>query len=259
LRTKSEYHDGPHGISIMVSAVGPRKSPKDRPKLIRPIFRYRLPTGEVTTISAREATIRFNLEEQEVELNLMEAEMLMPSGDYMKFEQEKRSFPLPAPTDSLKAPRNMTIAGIRREIQTLTRERKVLQEKQLVGTVLSLSTGQFQQLTASDPGAWERQEAERRERQNKLRTEIHSRIALSCSCMFFVLLGSPFSILYGRRQFLTNFAICFAPILGGYYPLILVFMNLCRGGIVNPIWGMWVANVALLGVALTVLRKVLRH
>ena len=259
LRTKSEYHDAPHGISIMVSAVGPRRAPGDRPKLIRPIFRYRLATGEVVTISAREATIRFNLEEQEIELTLNDAEMEMPTGGYAKIPQERRTFPLPAATDSRQAPRNMTIASIRKEMVALSRERRLISEKQMVGAVIAMTTGEFSKLAENDPAAATRQEAERRERYNKLRTEIHGRISLSCSCIFFVLLGSPFSILYGRRQVLTNFALCFGPILAVYYPLVLVSMNLCRGGVINPIWGMWLANVTLAVLAMIVLRKVLRH
>jgi phospholipid/cholesterol/gamma-HCH transport system permease protein len=38
--------------------------------LIAPIFRYRLPTGEVTTITARNATVEFDLEGQQVWLTL---------------------------------------------------------------------------------------------------------------------------------------------------------------------------------------------
>jgi lipopolysaccharide export system permease protein len=259
LRTNSAYHDSPHGISILVSGVGVRKSPQDRPRLIGPMFRYRLATGECATITAREATIRFNLQEQQVELTLLDGHFETPNGDEGRFEQEKHTFPLPTPTDTLKAPRNMTIATIRREIRDLINERADVREQQLVNTVLSLTTGDLQQVAENDQAILVRQEAARRERQNKLFTEIHSRVALSCSCLFFVLLGSPFAVVYGKRQFLTNFAICFMPILGGYYPVVLLTMNLCRDGIISPVWGMWIANAGMLAFAGFVLRKALRH
>jgi lipopolysaccharide export system permease protein len=259
LRSNSAYHDGPHGISIMVSGVGVRKSPDDRPKLLGPIFRYRLPSGENATLTAREATVRFNLQEQQVELNLYDGNCETPTGDTFVFEHEKQTLPLPTPTDTLKAPRNMTIAGIRHEIQDLIRERTEIQERHMVQAVMSLTSGQFSELSLDDQAVLERQELARRERYNKLKTEIHGRVALSCSCIFFVLLGSPFAILSSRRQFLTNFAFCFVPILLGYYPVVLLTMNLCRDGIINPIWGMWVANVGMLAVAAVVLRRVLRH
>ena len=93
----------------------------------------------------------------------------------------------------------------------------------------------------------------------KLRTEIHGRVALSCSCFFFVLIGSPFAIVRGKRQFLTNFALCFAPILLGYYPIVLLTMNLCRDGILNPAWGMWIGNAGLIVTAVIMLRRVFRN
>ncbi|MBS0261626.1 MAG: LptF/LptG family permease [Planctomycetes bacterium] len=259
LRTNSAYHDGPHGISILVSGVGPRKSPQDRPKLLRPMFRYRLAGGEVATITAREATVRFNLQEQQVELTLHDGYVETPSGDTATFEQEKRTLPIPTPTDTLKAPRNMTIVTIRQEIRDLMNERSDLREQQMVNTVLSLTTGNLKQIADAEPVNIERQDTSRRERYNKLQTEIHSRVALSCSCIFFVLLGSPFAVVYGKRQFLTNFAICFMPILGGYYPVVLLTMNLCRDGVIHPAWGMWIANASLLAFASFVLRKALRH
>jgi lipopolysaccharide export system permease protein len=74
-----------------------------------------------------------------------------------------------------------------------------------------------------------------------------------------VLIGSPFAIIQGRRQFLTNFAICFIPIVLGYYPVVLLTMNLCRDGVVEPAWGMWIGNACLLVTAAVVLRKVLRN
>lgn len=90
-------------------------------------------------------------------------------------------------------------------------------------------------------------------------TEIHSRIALACSCFFFSLVGSPFAIQQGKRQFLTSFAICFTPILLIYYPTVLLTMNLSRAGDLNPVWGMWIGNAGLALTAASVLRKVLRH
>jgi lipopolysaccharide export system permease protein len=259
LRNNSAYHDGPHGISILVSGVGSRKSADDRPKLIRPIFRYRLAGGEVATITAREATLRFNLQDQQVELTLRDGDWETPTGDGGTFEYERRSFPLPTPTDTLKAPRNMTIASIRREIFDLVNERDELQERQMAGAVMLLTAGNFGQLAADDQSFIQKQEAIRKERYNKLLTEIHGRAAMSCSCMFFVLIGSPFAVLYGRRQFLTNFGICFLPIVFCYYPVVLLTMTLCRDGIINPMWGMWIANAGLLALAAVILRRVLRH
>ena len=93
----------------------------------------------------------------------------------------------------------------------------------------------------------------------KLKTAVHSRFALSSSCLFFTLLGGPFSILQGRRHFLTSFSFCFFPILVIYYPIVLLMMNLSKTGSVDPAWAMWLGNLIVLIAAAIVLRKVLRH
>jgi lipopolysaccharide export system permease protein len=94
------------------------------------------------------------------------------------------------------------------------------------------------------------------ERYHKLYTELHSRLALACSCFFFALVGSPFAVLQGRRQFLTSFALCFVPILVIYYPIVLVMMNLGKDNVFDPALGMWVGNAAMGLVAWLLLRRI---
>ncbi len=252
LHANSSYNDQAHGVSILVSGVRNRT-------LIKPIIRYRLEQGEVATITAREATLKFDLQEQQVLLTLHDSRIVTPRGEHMALDREEFNLPLPAPTDTLKAPRNMTIETIRRELASLIRERDDILHRQMIGAVLALSEGAFDRLAPQDQWALEMKERSRSERCNKLNTEIHGRVALSCSCFFFVLIGSPFAIVQGKRQFLTNFALCFAPILGGYYPIVLLTMNLCRDGLISPLWGMWIGNAALLATGLYLLRKVLRN
>ena len=252
LRANNTYNDPAHGISINASHVVGRT-------LVDPVFRYRLPNGEVATITARQATVKFDLRDQHVLLTLRDGHFETPGGDNMRFDEEQQALPMPAPTDTLKAPRNMTIDGIRREMEVLMREREEALQRQVIRSVLALSGGNFERLAAAElqPSAY--QENLRIERHQKLRTEIHGRVALSCSCLFFVLIGSPFAVLQGKRQFLTNFALCFLPILVVYYPIVLLTMNLCRDGHLEPAWGMWIANAGLIVTAAVVIRKVLRN
>ncbi len=253
LRSNGSYSDTAHGISIIVSRVEQRT-------LVGPIFRYRLPDGEVATITAREATIRFDMRAQQVLLELRDGRTEFPGGEDLAFEHEEQPLPMPTPPDTLRAPRNMTIDSLRREIAGLTREREEANNRQVIKAVLALSEGAFDRLSSEvERQAAEAKERLRIERHQKLRTEIHSRVALSCSCFFFVLIGSPFAIVQARRQFLTNFALCFLPILLGYYPIVLLMMNLSRDGIIEPAWGMWVGNIGLLATAYVVLGKVFRN
>ncbi|MGE5190881.1 MAG: LptF/LptG family permease [Deltaproteobacteria bacterium] len=267
LRANNAYNDPAHGISIVVTRVddrarkGPRREgeAEGEPRLINPIFRYRPPNGEVSTITAREATVRFDMHEQLVWLTLRDGHLETHGGEGATFEEERQAFPMPAQTDTLRAPRNMTIDGIRRELAGLIREREEALQRQIIRTVLALSEGAFDRLSVAELQGADTKESLRAERQRKLRTEIHGRVALSCSCFFFVLIGSPFAIIWGKRQFLTNFALCFAPILLGYYPVVLLTMNLCRDGVIEPAWGMWVANAGLLATAFVVLRRAFRN
>jgi lipopolysaccharide export system permease protein len=252
LRANSSYYDNPHGISIVVSRVDDRT-------LILPIFRYRLANGDVATITARQATVKFNLEKQQVELTLKDGHVETPSGDHVAFTEEQQPLPMPVATDNLKAPRNMTIENIRREQAALLRDREEATQQEVIQAVLALSEGAFHRLSPAEKLADDQKERLRAERFQKLRTEIHGRLALSCSCLFFVLIGSPFAIIQAKRQFLTNFALCFAPILLGYYPIVLLTMNLCREGNLEPAWGMWLGNVGLAITAFFVLRKVFRN
>lgn len=254
LHANSSYNDSAHGISILVAGVRMR----DR-TLIKPIIRYRLEQSEVATITAREAKLKFDLQEQQVLLTLHDSRIVTPRGEDMALDREEFILPLPTPTDTLKAPRNMTIESIRQELAALVRERDDILHRQMIGAVLALSEGSFERLEPRDQWALDMKERNRTERTHKLHTEIHGRVALSCSCFFFVLIGSPFAIVQGKRQFLTNFALCFLPILLGYYPIVLLTMNLCRDGMLNPVWGMWIGNACMLITAFFVLRKVFRN
>ncbi len=254
LHANSSYNDAGHGVSILVSGV----RMQDR-TLIKPIIRYRLERGEVATITAREAKLKFDLQKQQVLLTLDDCRGITPRGETWALDREEFTLPLPTPTDTLQAPRNMTIESIRGELAGLLKEQDDILHRQVIGAVLALSDGSFDRLTPQDPWALSAKARSRTERCNKLHTEIHGRVALSCSCFFFVLIGSPFAIVQGKRQFLTNFALCFVPILLGYYPIVLLTMNLCRDGMISPVWGMWIGNAALLVTAFFVLRKVFRN
>ena len=82
---------------------------------------------------------------------------------------------------------------------------------------------------------------------------------MSCSCLFFVLLGGPFAIYKAKSQFLTSFLYCFVPIIAVYYPLILGIMTQSKKGNIDPAWGMWLGNLALLAASLTIIRRVRKH
>ena len=79
------------------------------------------------------------------------------------------------------------------------------------------------------------------------------------SCFFFVLLGSPISILQAKQQFLTSFFMVFMPIVFFYYPIVMLSMNQAKNGLCEPAWVMWVGNALIALIGIHFLRKVLKH
>jgi lipopolysaccharide export system permease protein len=253
LRSQGQYHDPTRGLAVTARRV-------DGQRLIDPTFRYVLPGGKSALIMAEEATLKFDLEHRQVLLRLTEGYMKIPGETEVRFRrEEERAFPLPIESQGPLPPREMAIQSLRQEIAQRTTEYDRLLERRAIETALALSTGRFDRLVPDlRDRTW--QELDRHvERRQKLTTEIHNRVALACGCFFFALVGSPFAILQGKRQFLTSFFLCFAPILLLYYPTVLLTMNLGREGFINPAWGVWVGNTGLAIAGAVILRRVLRH
>jgi lipopolysaccharide export system permease protein len=58
---------------------------------------------------------------------------------------------------------------------------------------------------------------------------------------------------------LSAFMTCFLPIIGLYYPLMLVGTNLGKEGLLPPVYSLWVGNVLLAVMAGFVLPSVVKH
>ncbi|MCA9117964.1 MAG: LptF/LptG family permease [Planctomycetaceae bacterium] len=252
LRRDMQVRDQARGFSITVMGV-------DGKRLLMPTFQY-TPPGKDTevTVQAQEATLEFDLDNQQVILHLVRGHIDIPGSRRVWFEREDKPFPLPDRISQPK-PRHMSIHKIRSNSEKLSRNVTTSSEQRDVETVLALTTGDFRHFTRGEYKQFDKDIHFLNDELHELHTEIHSRFALSTSCMFFVLIGGPFSILQARRQFLTSFFICFVPILLIYYPVVLLALNLGKSGTVDPSWAMWVGNVLLLVTGSWLLRKVLRH
>lgn len=251
LRTKNAYIDMERGVTITTIRVEGRK-------LIQPKFRFAPAGDRSVTIQAEEATIRFDMQNRLVHLQLYNGQMATPGAMTVWFQHETQSFALPSKIKVLHA-RNIPLQVLNRELEIIQYQVKALEERQVVATFLGLNRGDFDSLMGEGQKAYEFRQKHQRQREIRLRTEYHSRLAMSCSCFFFILLGSPFSILQGKRQFLTNFFICFLPVLLVYYPVTMLMTTLAKDRHVDPSWGMWVGNFLLFLLGLAVLRKVLQH
>jgi len=253
LASQNQIQDGEHGVSITVERVD-----LEQRRLIRPVIRFAPRGGEPLIIQARDATLRFDLEQQQVLLKLVEAYVDAPGQMSMRFLEKEFPFPLTVGGNRIK-PRHLTIIEIERRLEEIRREIQNAEERQAVETAFALSIGEFDTFQQSRFQQHAYRIRGSRDQSMGHHTELHTRFSLSCSCFFFALVGGPFSILQARRQFLTTFFLCFLPILLVYYPVVLLMMNLSRTGSVNPAWSMWIGNIILLVTSIFCLRQAVKH
>ena len=92
----------------------------------------------------------------------------------------------------------------------------------------------------------------------RLRTEPFRRWANGFTCLCFALIGMPVAMLWRHADGLTNFFVCFLPILAMYYPLLMLGDDLTTSGTLPPIF-FWMGNVVLTAPAIALLRWINRH
>jgi lipopolysaccharide export system permease protein len=250
LRTARQFSDKQHGLHVVVADVRGRT-------LIKPMFTV-VHNDRTQSLYADEATIHLDVEKQELQLQLKNGMMdLEDQGRIYIDHDQPRSISWRSGDEGLK-PRNLPISQLSRELQTAQDERTRVYDRMLIETAFALTRGDFENLT--DPKSKHRVAVRETEKLTyRVSTEIHSRYALACSCVFFVIVGSPLAVMKAQSRFLTSFLYCFVPIVIGYYPLVLGMMAQAKKGHVNPAWGMWVGNAVLACVGWWLLRRVARH
>ncbi len=91
----------------------------------------------------------------------------------------------------------------------------------------------------------------------RLRAEPYRRWANGFTCLCFAMIGIPVAMLLRHADVLTNFFVCFLPILAMYYPLLMLSDDLATSG--KPPICFWTANVVLVVPAVALLRRIIRH
>ncbi len=251
LRTNHQVTDDRQGFSITVMDV------RDK-TLIKPTFQYLRKGHSPLTVQAATATMEFDLEEHQVILHLVSGHIDIPGHRRVWFQEEDKPFPLPQDVAQPK-PGHISIQKIHRKLNSIEQQLAEMEEKQDAELGMALVLGDFQRLLQEDYTVVGAMRKFAISDLNRYKTEIYNRFSMSTSCFFFVMIGGPFSIMQGRRQFLTSFFLCFLPILLIYYPIALLMLSLCKNGQANPAYAMWAGN-ALLGIAgLWAMYKVLKH
>jgi lipopolysaccharide export system permease protein len=89
--------------------------------------------------------------------------------------------------------------------------------------------------------------------------EFQMRPALALGCLFFVLVGCPVGIWFGRSDYLSAFITCFLPIVFLYYPLLVCGINQGKSGTLPQVPAVWAANGLMGVVALVLFRRLLKN
>ena len=252
LRTQSQINMRENGITITVTGV------RDR-TLIEPVIRYAPRGRKAMTLQASEARLSFDLPRQQVWLELRGAQSNLPGQQqsaYLKYD--RIPVPLPKRNRTLRGS-NLSIDDLHHEIAIAANDREIALQVQAVEAVFALSTGDFERLNEPEFLKYQQRIATGKDSELRLNSDLHNRFAMAVSCLFFVLLGSPFAIVMARKQILTSFLFCFVPILTVYYPITMMTQNLSKIGTLDPSWAVWSANAVMGLFAAYFLRRVLYH
>ena len=142
-----------------------------------------------------------------------------------------------------------SIAEIQAEIDNLEKNLRLLKEyDKLIGNTNS----------HDDNEQIQSQIADKQHQIFCLKTEPYRRWSNGFTCLCFTLIGIPVAMLWRHADGLTNFFVCFLPILAVYYPLLMISQNLSTSGTLPPI-SFWIGNVTLSVPAVALLRWINKH
>ncbi len=249
LRTEHHFSDPRRGLLVTVEGV-------EGQKLLRPTFRY-TKGQKICTLQAESAEIDLDVDEHLVNIHAVNGWIDIPGQFRGRFNEMPEQLRWNQSGRGLKA-QQIPIEQMRSELEEIELEQEIKRQYAVMHACFATTTADFPRL-ATNCGTRLQEMGNRQGWANRLNTEMHSRYALSCSCFFFALLGTPFAMRFGKSQALTSFLLCFVPIVAGYYPLMLGLITQCKRGKMDPSWAVWVANVILVFLAWSVLRKVIRY
>lgn len=213
-------------------------------------------------VRAREAELTVDSARKQVVVLMRHGEVLSISNGTRAYFEE-RLWPVQMPDAPLGPERQ-------RKARELTWnqlfERRDEIEEELASTSADIAVAVARQVMPGAPNSLAEHRANLEERLKQTRRELysvdmelHMRPAVSFGCLCFALVGCPVGIWFSKRDYLSAFITCFLPIVLLYYPLLLCGINLTRNGRFHPMLTMWMCNLVMVGVALVLLRRLIRH
>jgi lipopolysaccharide export system permease protein len=142
------------------------------------------------------------------------------------------------------------IAQLKTEIFSIEQQRAALEEK---GKSQALTLAENDQLQAdlyALGDLWRKI--------YRLQTEPFRRFSNGFTCLCFALIGIPVAMLWRHADVLTNFFVCFVPILAIYYPLLMLSEDLSTSGKLWPI-SFWMSNTVFIAAGIMLMRRIVRY
>jgi lipopolysaccharide export system permease protein len=257
LQKNTSLDDNRFPISITVKRVIGRK-------LIQPIIVLKGQPGRPqTTITAEEAEIWTDRSNPAVPVLVISCKNFMFDseglGNYTNSESEQFNLPIAVPAADRHHRDWVAMKDIPGAIAELQAEIDKLQKN--LPTMKNIAKAN-QILGMLDPNANVEKINERIDEAQRriycLRTEPFRRWSNGFTCLCFALIGMPVAMLWRHADGLTNFFVCFLPILALYYPLLMLGEDLTTSGTLPPIF-FWMGNVVLTAPAISLLRWINRH
>jgi lipopolysaccharide export system permease protein len=230
-------------------------------KLCTPIFIHQERNKEVpdAVAQAREAELRVNMPKKQLLVHMRDGVTLGEDGSLGYFVD--KTWELPLPEDLLgeknRRPRDMTWKELWKERD------KQLADIERCQAEIALKTSEKYTSGAPDLQQNLKELREHVKWCNQqilyLDVELQMRPALSLGCLFFILVGCPVGIWFGRSDYLSSFITCFMPIIFFYYPLMLCGTGMAKEGRLNMYALVWGADILIAFAGLVLLRRLVRE
>lgn len=237
-------------FNITVKRVESPLKRGERPRLVQPTITIKGPPR--ITISAVEATLHTDWTARKLQIECSRGEFDWAGRGRMLFPStEVFSVDIPEPTWD-RTHRDWVAI---RNVSTLVAELHagVVRDQAEVRQLEQNAPARAEAIAAKNGAI-----ADSLFRIRRLRTEPYRRWANGFTCLCFALLGMPVAMLWRHADVLTNFFVCFLPILAIYYPLLMLSDDLSTSGKLPPVC-FWMANVVLVTPAIGLLRWIVRH
>ena len=233
----------------------------DERRLIHPVITIKNASRGNARIVAQEGELVANPETFSLSLSITKGLIESPQAA-MKFDDTiTHEVPLRTSEDIAKAtgnPNHLYLSQIKLAKARQQQELEQLKKINAIGLASQWLAGDFAGLANQKWQAKLHNETEAKNRLVRMQMVPHRRWASGFSCLAFVLVGIPVAIRMRTANFATTFGVCFLPILIGYYPLLMLGLDLGKSGLA-PALGAWLANIVCGGLgALLIYREVNR-